>query len=395
MPGTYLTDESLWVRKGRAPIFPPGYDDGFVIGTTIPTTSNTGALAETAGTRTVYTGSYDFHASADPANPTVLEHVIFTRPLRIRSGYCRIFDFEATNTDLVAPTTETALIYTMDSGVKEVILERGTFDPGEAGAHHNLNAVTGHHTTVRRCLARRVVDFVGSFNNSAPVVNNVIEGNLLEWLVYFYSPTLGVVHPSDYRTHNDGIQHQGGSGLIVRGNKLHGIVRYKDGVTIPTDQGGQPWEGLAHQGVLCQQNVQKATAINPVVENNWLYGFQHAFVFKTDADGSGNLDGTPYDTVFTGNLVDDVRRYYGTSSDYYGVAGGRPYVVRLDRVTTINGTEYDYPLPAYPEGSGSSKQSSTEYQASGDNRYFNNTSVGASARRGQLITVRRDNFYGG
>lgn len=387
MPGSRLLQDNLWQRRGRAPVFPPGYDDGFVIGTTIPTASNTGALAETNSTRTVYPGPYDITGSTDPQAPLLLEHVIFTRPIRILSGYVRIFDFEATNTDLVTPTSESALIYAMGADVLGVELERGTFDPGAAGAHWYLNAVTAHHTTMRRCLVRRVVDMFGSFNINGPITNNVIEGNLLEWLAYWYDPTPGVVHPSDVRTHNDGIQHQGGQGLTVRGNVLNGYVFYPDGVTKPSDQ-GTVWEGLAHQGVLTQQNVQKSTAINPIVEKNWVYGFQHSFVFKTASTG-----GTAYDTVFLDNLADDDRRYYGTSSDYYGVAGGRPYVVRLDSATTLNGVEYAYPLPSYADGG--TKQSSVEYQVNGNNLYFNDTNTAQSVRRGQPLTVRRDNFTGG
>lgn len=372
----------LWVRYGRPAIPAIGGNDGFVVGVTPPTTLNAGAV--TGSSRVIYTGSTDIHGSNDPEAPLALHSFIFTRPVRVLSGYVWFWDCEFTNLDGVVPSSETALLYAMAADVKGVLVERSTFDPGVDGAHWFLDAIEGHHITVRRNVARRVVDFVGSFNIHSTVTDTVVEGNLLESLAYFYNPTPGIVHPSDTRTHNDGLQHQGGQGIVVRGNWFNGIRRHPDG-SLPTDQ-GTDWEQYADNGVLLQGSVQKGIPISTpeypaIISNNWIFGFNQVFPIKT---ARGGTDGAgAYDATLLGNRLDDRRRYQGPSPvDYYGVPGGRPYVVRTGTETTVNG---DTSVPA---------DGVERVLSSGDNRYFADSRTSAVARRGQLITIRRDAFAG-
>lgn len=77
--------------------------------------------------------------------------------------------------------------------------------------------VQGHHVRVYRCHIHDLVDGVGIMNPTVPTSTScVIEGNLIENLTYF---TPSISH-DDGRTHNDCIQHQGGSKDIIRGNYL-------------------------------------------------------------------------------------------------------------------------------------------------------------------------------
>lgn len=384
MSPTYRLDKpaALWRRYGRPSIPALGGNDGFVYGVTFPTPENTGALQ--GSPREVWTGAYDIYGSSDPENPTTFLSKIFTRPVKVREGHVRFWDCEFTNLDLVVPTSEEALLTCFYAAVGSVTVERCSFDPGEGGAHWFLNAITGHHLRVRRCFGRRVVDFVGTFNTHATVTDSIIEGNMLESLAYFVGE-YGVIHPSDTRTHNDGIQHQGGQGIIVRGNRLHGLRLHPDG-TPPTDQGTN-WEHYADNGVLISGAVQAGTPVSTpeypaIVDRNWIYGFNQPFPFKTLNGGTGGAGA--FDVTLTGNRLDDQRRYQGPSPvDYYGVPGGRPYTVRTGTETTVNG---DATVPA---------DGAERPLTSGDNRYFENPSLTlAEARRGQFITIRRDPFAG-
>lgn len=399
MSGIYLKgNDGVYRRHGRQAILVDATNDGFEVGMR-PTTGTVGLIP--GAPLTLWTGS-DIIEGNDAGQPhRLIESKLFPMPIKTR-GKVRFLNCKGTNLDNVQPTSETALINTQHPDVIDTIIERCELDPGEDGAHWYLNAVSGHHTWIHRSRARRVVDFFGSFNPYAPETANVVTSSVLEWLAYWYSPTAGVVHPSDVRTHNDGIQHQGGGGdaaagrpygLDVDGVEFWGLNFWADGVTPPTDQSFTE-QYLAHQGVLTQQNVSKSTPINPRVRRSWFHGFQHALVFKTAADASGNPTGTNYNAIVENNTLDDDRRYYGTSNDFYGVPGGVPFNIRLDRGTTVNGVQYEFPLPVYP-GAGATKQTSAEQQVGGNNRYFSGTETVGVARRGQPITVRRDNFYGG
>ena len=354
--GTRHLRDGLWKRKGRPAVIPENFDDGFVIGTTMPTTANTGVYASLP--RLTYDGPALIDGSTDPLAPLVIDSRNVDRLLTVRSGYVRFVNCLFTG----GPGTfDTGQVDCRAAGVGRVWFERCTFTPAQRSFY--LNALIGHHMTVRRCYAAGVVDFVGSYNTHAPATDNVIEGNYLSWLVRYETD-----HVHTDGTHNDGIQHQGGSGLVVRGNFLWGRMFYEDGATVPTgDYGTRP-----AQGVLVQQNVQTGTACNPVIENNWVRGWQHPIVVKTRSSG-----GTAYNATITNNVwLDDDQRYYGTTEEY-GLPG-RPYNIRCDAAVTVNGI-------SYPLGSAT--------QDTNGNAYAVVPEVHAN-RRGQPVYVRRDTFTG-
>ena len=96
-----------------------------------------------------------------------------------------------------------------------------------AAPRHNIREVTfqragwdgvfGHDFSAKRCHVRYTTDGFGVFNTASPTgpLNTQILGCIVENLVRF-SPDLS--HTDG--THNDCVQVQGGSGLIVRGNLL-------------------------------------------------------------------------------------------------------------------------------------------------------------------------------
>lgn len=380
MPGFYVYRDGLLRRSGRPSIIPQGLDDGFVYGSTMPQSTQIGDPVTNVGVldspRLPYTGPAIIDGSTNPLSPTLIVSRNVTKLITIRSGYVSFINCFFSGS---GAKSDSALVDCRAKDIGRVWFERCSFDPGEAGASPWLNALIGHHMTVRRCYAQRVVDFVGSYNTHGPVTANVIHGNLMGWHAYFYDANPGVVHPSDVRTHNDGIQHQGGRGLVVRGNRLIGKVFLPDGVTLPPDQGTVPYRHLAHQAVMIQQNVQTSTPINPVVAENWVEGYQHPFVARTREASKGG--GAAYDLVFAGNETDDDNRYYATSNpDFYGVPGGKPYSLRVDAAVTVNGVSY--PTDGAP-------------RAIEDGNVYSSSERVAAGRRGKALTVRRDAFTGG
>lgn len=387
MSGVYVLDGALMRREGRPPHPLIGYDDGFVYGVTMPRSTTIGDSITNVGcydgVKYPYVGPATIDGSTDPANPLQITSMAIDKLMTVRSGYVHFFNCTFSGSQA---KSDTALLDTRPAAVSRVIVERCDFDPGQAGASPWLNAIIGHHTTALRNRARRVIDFFGSYNTHGPITANVLYGNLMEWHAYFYAEEEGIVHPSDVRVHNDGIQHQGGGpgdgydyGIDVVGNRLRGFQYEPDGVTIAPDQPGVPYAELASQGFQCQQNVQTGTPVNPRFSNNWIEGYQHTVVIRTRESWKGG--GTPYNAVVEGNTwLDDRRRYYGTAADYYGVPGGRPYTVRVDNAVTVNGIAFPTDGAERPLGE--------------NNRYFIGTSVTAPSRRGELVTIRRDNFAG-
>ena len=373
---TRRAQSGLWVRRGRTQILPPGIDDGFILGTTFPDATNTGTYAGID--RIAYSGPTSIVGSTDPDNPTLVDNANVTSLITITSGYVHFFNCALSG----GPGTfNTGLVDCRASGVLGVTFERCDFDPG-VNASYWLNAVIGHHMTLIRCRARRVVDFVGSYNTHSATTNNVIEGNWVEWLVRY---AVDADHSDG--THNDGIQHQGGNGVRIVGNRLDGYTFLADGVTVPPSpylRGGQ--------GIIIQQNVAIGGVYNSddvEIVDNWFSGWQHPIMVKTrnpDAEpGTGPVNnplriGTPWDAIITGNRwLNDDQRYYGTS--VYGGVVGTPYIIRVGNQTTVNGVSYP-------------TDGSLNYDLTANNRYLDVPEVVRVPLRGQNVPIRRDNFGG-
>lgn len=338
--------------------------------------------------------------TANIANPRIIVNKVFDRPIfRAPSGSGNV-KFINCYLKLNSPGT-TALNYLglangNSAGTDRWTFERCHFDPGEEFAHPAISAVMGHHVTLYRCTWQRVVDGYSGYRltaDASKVLASEMFGCINIWNSHFWNSTAAVVHPSDYQTHNDAIQIQGGGpgdgytyALDVRGNLLIGYNFAPDGVTIaPTGipNGSDTNRHLSHQAVLLQQNQAKDTPMTSRVSDNWIGGFAQPFTFKTSAGASNSVEGgTPYNVVMENNLlVDDDQGLSGSSggSDFYGVVGGNNYLARPQPSVLLNGkgtAEYPADLVA-------------RTMLEGNNRYADTSNIHAN-RRGQLIHVRRD-----
>lgn len=87
--------------------------------------------------------------------------------------------------------------------------------------------ISGHDFIARRCNIHSGIDGINVYNTFSPgtATNVTIDFCWIHDLSWWSSVGEGVVHPSDTVTHNDCIQHQGGSGTIIRGNRLDATYR--------------------------------------------------------------------------------------------------------------------------------------------------------------------------
>lgn len=146
-----------------------------------------------------------------------------------------------------------------------------------------VNGFLGGNTTFLRCKFHDTVDFMSVYNpdndNPDGPTNVVVEACYGYDLLY-YSPDPTHIG-TDNRTHNDGVQIQGGAGTVVRGNRFdmtEGPLSHVD-----LAAGGAFSEGLIGQGVTITP-VRGSTHGN-IIEQNWFdYGIRGVI-----AEGSAGL----------------------------------------------------------------------------------------------------------
>jgi len=332
----------------------------FIYGVTEPSTENAGVLLGVD--RDLYAGPSQIVGWATQAEAfaNMVMNKNVTSLITVKSGYVYFYNCFFSG----GPGTfDTGQVDCRAGAVARVTFLRCTFNP--TAPSYFLDAVIGHHMTLDRCHISHAVDGVGSYNQYGTRTDNIVMGCYFEHSVRY---EVDLSHTDG--THNDAVQHQGGLGLTVLGNSFHGYAFHEDG-SVPDD----PWWRTA-QCVLTQENV----AINGVyycgdinVQNNWIYGFMHPLVFKTRSSGGE----TAYDTIAKNN------RWMNNDQRIYGITTPRPYNIRLDMATTINGISY--PLSDVAPGG--------TLDTNG-NGYADVADVDP-VLRGQPVYVRRDNFLGG
>lgn len=334
-------------RRGRSDILHEVVNDGFVLGTTIPTVALAGVMTGTA--RTAYTGATTIIGSADPQNPLLIYSKNISQLITISSGHVRFLNCMFTG----GPGTfDTGQVNCRAAGVQRVTMERCSFNP--AAPSYFLNAVIGHHMTLLRCHLQRVVDGVGSYNQYGPRTDNYVLGNLFEDCVRY---DVDEAHVDG--THNDSVQHQGGEGLWVQGNMFNGYNFYENGDT-PADIFIR-----TPQCVLVQENVSVGGIYycNDIhITENWIKGYMTPFSIKTRSS-----NGTPYDAEVTNNTwLNSDQRDYGGTYHYYNI--------RLGTETTINGISYP----------------TTGATADTYSNMYSTDAAVDSALRGVAVQIRRD-----
>ena len=180
-----------------------------------------------------------------------------------------------------------------------------------------VTGVLGGNITALRCKVHDVVDMFGIYcTDTDPTgpTNTVIEGCYGYDLTY-YSPDASHVD-TDNNTHNDGIQLQGGSGMVARGNwfdMTQGPLSYYDPVL------GHPSGGLIGQGVTVTPT--RGATHSFLIEANWLnHGIRGVIAEGPLVNISGSVVGNRFGRA----ILDNPAAPYGpivTRTGFFTAAG--------------------------------------------------------------------------
>lgn len=220
--------------------------------------------------------------------------------------------------------------------------------------------MVGHDFTLRRCNVHHITDSVGVFNTHAPrpyPTGVVLEGCYLHDLTWWTAATSGVVHPSDTETHNDGVQHQGGFGTVIRGCRIDAFYARDAGhwqvsnpyaepyVTVPLGLPDGPFQPIPNRGngteatgrynfddlacLMVNNNVGPSYGF--VIEDNWFRGGNYAL----NAGGCAYTPGENFGTVH--------RNEFDRSQGAQSSGGNSTVTIALDSTWGAAGsTHYDF-----------------------------------------------------
>lgn len=222
----YIFDGKKWTNEvhssratvSAATVTDPTYPYG-APGSYRPDADTTGPFSPITGitsTTAMTTINGDFTASAN----TLYDKIIFNGRVNVNVAGATfkrcIFRGKAAGSTSVG-----GLVNCSGSGVKNLVIEDSLFAPAYPSGYQD--GIDGHDFTVRRCQVQDVVDYFGPRNTSVahPVsgtpLNVVIEQNWAHSMSY-WSPD--PQKHNDGQSHNDGIQIQGGTGCVIRGNSI-------------------------------------------------------------------------------------------------------------------------------------------------------------------------------
>lgn len=232
--------------------------DDFIVGTTLPTTTNTGVPAGT--TLSNYAGDITVTTPG-----TVIRNRRVTGRIVVAAANVTIENCEVLGR---GGTVNSALIDCVAAAVANCTIRFNTLHQAPATANEYHNAVVGHDYYAYRNQCYDVVDGFGVFNKYNSGAANVrIEGNHVDQLS-FYAPDNAGNRPW---THNDGVQIQGNSAISIRGNRLVAKVSTRTG------RGTSAYAPfVTGQVITFSPNTSRISDVT--VDRNWLYGGSRSII---------------------------------------------------------------------------------------------------------------------
>lgn len=252
---------------GRGPLLG---GDGFILGTTKPTSANTGLSSPTTST---VTGTVTFNV-----NDTIITNTRF-------EGFVNVTGKRITfiNCHFVGPTSfspiDRGLVNCSNDNCEDILFERCHFEPTTPSPA--LDGIFGHNFTALRCLFRGLEDAIGVHRAAGTAIDTFILGCYIDLLVY-HCPNFST---SDNKSHNDCIQihplgHQGPG--TIRGNTL--VCRFDPAISDysePVFDGPLLIDGYLYYpngqwGFSCIQFGSSTSAItNWTMTENWIDNGQY------------------------------------------------------------------------------------------------------------------------
>jgi hypothetical protein len=253
-------------RRGRGDVTLPPLTDTFVIGETRPTKLNTGLPSGW-----VSEGTLNGHQVL--TTPTTLYRQTIWGCVEAKVGGCKLIECDVKGPQNWTDNKQALVLSSVPQGQTPFEITRNRLVP--TYPTHMMDGIKGHDFIATRNLVLNTVDGFGVFNTAAPggAVNTQLLGNYFDELGFytqnaltaFYGTTTRA-HPSDTKTHNDGGQSQGGSGLILRGNWLGAFLSQDPNV------GRYDVSLPIYANAAFQLNNNVGRTSNMVVDRNWMNG---------------------------------------------------------------------------------------------------------------------------
>jgi len=302
---TWVYDSTLTslLRRGRNNIH---LADGFVDYQTIPTKTNTGAFNISDPTRQQIIGSSPL--SLTTPNVTYQNVDFYVPVVRVKAANIRFINCyfhgeqwaSGPATSANTTTVWDTLLDCRDSACVGCYVERCTFSPDYPNWLYT--GIIGHDYVAYRSQFTRSVDGFGVYRTQQYNVDTNVQilCNYIDELAWFTGEQ-GVVHPSDTKTHNDGIQIQGGNRTKVWGNYIGGFLS-----TDPT-VGTQDFYGTGRT----YNNSNACIQMNSGgVGYTFATDIQYNFM-----DGAGEmLNAGGVDSTAAAGVPEDIRNFFGIIS---------------------------------------------------------------------------------
>jgi len=295
--------------------------DAMVWGVDQPTASNTGILSTALynPTRTSHSGTFTVPSGAQSYDSHDFHGQVIVNTSGLK--YFRNCGFYGN----AAPTSSQGLLTCTSGSAANIVVEDSLFQAETPD--QSLDAILGHHFVARRCRVRHCVDGFGVFNTSSPTgaLGVTIEMCYIADHAFFY-PAAGHTDGS----HCDGVQIQGGAGMVLRGNYFTGII--------DTSVGDSPWSRVGeagHRGTSCLMITPNVGAITGMtISKNWFYGGEIGSN-AAKATNAGNNLGSWTSNRFgrnqynTGHTIDiKTGAFYTASGNVYDDTG-TPVTIRV------------------------------------------------------------------
>jgi hypothetical protein len=278
----------LYRRRNGAwvPTVPPAVSEfarreALVVGAYKPDATNTGLLNDPTRPLTVWNGDYTANVAGAAIKDLEIRGRLIVTAANVTVDNCWV------RGPATWPDADSGLVLcsnpTLNLTVRDCLLQPQTPDERIDGIRYN-----GY--TAIRCRILQVVDGLGMFNTSGGAVNANAYGCWIGPLTKFYPDT---AHTDG--THNDGVQLQGGSNMVIRGCRIEGLIDQNTGNTggFNTVAGGGSKSPLCRQtNAVIQLNANTGPLANVTIESNWLYGgILGINGLDTDLAASGGLTG--------------------------------------------------------------------------------------------------------
>lgn len=199
--------------------------------------------------------------------------------------------------------------------------------------HYNWNGIQGYGYTLRRCRISKCTDGLDLFNNNngpAGAGDNTLRNGPLEVRVEqslihdnaWFNSTIDA-GGGTIGSHSDGIQYQGGTGAIIRGNTLTGMI---------AQQYGPNYYGTYTDNATILIKPDVGTIAGAVIENNWLDGGSYTI----------NIANDPPDRTL-GDIGSISNNYFGRQQRLQGSTPNTSYTMSMPSNVTglFAGNVYD------------------------------------------------------